>query len=67
MEGMNPSWIPILSAMRVVLTLVVVMGIVSIRSGGAAGKATPLGADQRTPLGATDEGSDAPPTRERIA
>ena len=54
-------------AMLFVLGLLVVMGVVSIRSGGPTGKSTPFGADSRTPLGATDEGSSAPPSRERIA
>lgn len=64
---MSPYWIPALTAMLVVLMLVIVMRVASIRSGGVGGKTTPFGEDTRTPLGATDEGSDAPPSRERVA
>jgi len=58
---------PVLLALAIVFAGVVAMLIVSLRSAGPGGKSTPIGADSRTPLGASDEGSDAPPSRERIA
>lgn len=59
--------IPILVLALIVGTTAITFFVVSRRSAAPDGKRTPFAHDDATPLGATDEGSDAPPSEQRSA
>ena len=59
--------LPTLLVLGVVLAAFVTIFVVSRCSATPEGKKTPFATDDRTALGATDEGSEVPPSRERVA